>query len=160
MNMTRLTYGTLRVEYGKHSLTLGLSLPYFLAEQMHGKMMPEEWDEPLTDFLFANQSVIADYTSRFYFPAFANEELQTKGRTGRKGVGQSASGSGLDQSKEKPAVRGQPGGRVGGRGLRQLSVSPRGKKVPAVKARKLARTGQKGHPTGKDLLSVVQKKWL
>jgi len=160
MNQLRLTYGTIKITWGEQSLTLGLSLPYFLAEAVNGRQTPEEWDNTIADMVFKNFKVQPSWLGRIDFPAFADEEQPTKGRTGRKGAGQPAPRSGLDQGKEESAVRGQPGSRVGGRGLRQLSVSPRGKKVPAVKTRKLARTGQKGHPTGKDLLSVVQKKWL
>ena len=159
MNQLRLTYGTIKITWGEQSLTLGLSLPYFLAEAVNGRQTPEEWDNTIADMVFKNFKVQPSWLGRIEFPAFADEELQTKGRTGRKGAGQPAAGSGLDQGKEESAVRGQPRGRVGGRSLRQLSVSPRVQKVPAVKTRNMARTGQKGRTARKVAISLVSAKW-
>ena len=159
MNKLRPTHGTIKITYWEQSMTLGLSLPYFLAQAVNGKQTPEEWDNAIAEMVFKNYKVVPAWLGRIDFPAFANEELQTKGRTGREGAGQPAAGSGLDQGKEESAVRGQPGGRVGGRGLRQLSVSPRIQKVPAVKTRNMARTGQKGRTTRKGAVSLVSSKW-
>lgn len=159
MNQLRLTYGTIKITWGEQSLTLGLSLPYFLAEAANGRQTPEEWDNPIADMVFKNFKVQPSWLGRIEFPVFANEELQKKGRQRRVGVGQPAAGSGLDQGKAKPAVRGQPGRRVGGRGLRQLSVPPRVQKVPAVKTRNMARTGQKGRTTRKGAVSLVSAQW-
>ena len=159
MNKLKMNHGTIKITWGEQSMTLGLSLPYFLAQAVNGRQTPEEWDDAIAEMAFKNYRVIPAWSGRIDFPASANEELQKKGRTGRKGAGQPASGSGLDQGKEESAVRGQPGRRVGGRGLRQLSIPPRIQKVPAVKTRNMARTGQKGRTARKGAVSLVSAKW-
>ena len=52
MDTTRLTFGTIKIESKDHSLTLGLSLPFFMAEQLNGQMVPEEWEDIIAEQVF------------------------------------------------------------------------------------------------------------
>ena len=49
MDATRLTFGTIKIQSKDHSLTLGLSLPFFKAEQLNGQMVPEEWEDIIAE---------------------------------------------------------------------------------------------------------------
>ena len=152
MDATRLTFGTIKIESKDHSLTLGLSLPFFMAEQLNGQMVPEEWDDIIAEQVFRNRDV-SIWSGRFDFPGI--DEQPSKGSKGRKGAGQLPSGAGLGQGKAKPAVCGQPGGRLGRRGVRQLPLPRRGKTVPGTKTRNMAQTGYVGRATRKDTKRLV-----
>ena len=49
MDATRLTFGTIKIESKGHSLTLGISLPFFMAEQLNGQMVPEDWEDIIAE---------------------------------------------------------------------------------------------------------------
>ena len=156
---TRLTYGTLKIEWGdRHTLTLGLALPCFLAEKMHGEMTPPAWDEALGEFLLRDKMDEVDWSGRFEFPAF-NHELKTEGKTGRKGAGQLPQKPRLAKGKKDAAVRGRPGRGIGGCGVRELSFPYRGQKVPTGNAGKMALSGYVGRTTRKGAVSLVSEKW-
>ena len=152
MDATRLTFGTIKIESKDHSLTLGLSLPFFMAEQLNGQMVPEEWEDIIAEQVFKGRDVTI-WSGRFDFPGI--DEQPSKGSKGRKGAGQLPSGSGLGQGKAKPAVCGQPGGWLRGRGLRQFSLPRRGQTVPGVKTRNMAQTGYVGRAKRKDTKRLV-----
>ena len=152
MDTTRLTFGTIKIESKDHSLTLGLSLPFFMAEQLNGQMVPEEWEDIIAEQVFKGRDVTI-WSGRFDFPGI--DEQPSKGSKGRKGAGQLPSRSGLGQGKAKPAVCGQPGGWLRGRGLRQFSLPRRGQAVPGTKARNMAQTGHVGRAKRKDTKRLV-----
>ena len=155
MDITRMELGTLKVEYGRnHSLTLEISLPYFMAEQLNGSMPPDDWDDIITQHLFQRQSALAEWTARFEFPRL-NHEQPTKGSKGGKGAGQLSAGPGMGKSKAKPAVRGEPGGWLRGCGLRQLSAARRSQAMPGIKARNMAQTGYNGRTQRKNTKCLV-----
>ena len=152
MDTTRLTFGTIKIESKGHSLTLGISLPYFMAEQLNGQMVPEEWDDIIGTQVFRARDVTI-WSGRFDFPGV--DEQPSQGSKGRKGAGQLSAGSGLGQGKAKPAVCGEPRGRLGRRGVRQLSLPRRGQAMPGVKTRNMAQTGYVGRTKRKDAKRLV-----
>ena len=152
---TRLTYGTVQIEWGeRHTLTLGLALPYFLAEKLHGEMTPPAWDEALGEFLLRDKMEEVEWSGRFDFPAF-NDELKAEGQAGRKGTGRLLKKPGLGKSKKDAAVRREPRSWLRGRGLLKLPLSYRSQKVPTGNARKMALSGYVGRTTRKSTLSLV-----
>jgi len=155
MDITRMELGTLKVEYGRnHSLTLEISLPYFMAEQLNGPMPPDDWDDIITQHLFVSQSAVAEWTARFEFPRL-NHEQPSERCKGRKRAGQLSAIPRLGQGKTKSAVRGEPGGWLRGCGLRQLSLSRRSKAMPGIKTRNMAQTGYVGRTKRKDTKRLV-----
>ena len=157
MNPTKLTYGTLKLTYGQNSLTLDIALPRFLAEQVNGDSTPEEWDGPLGEWLLRDKADAVDWTGRLNFPSC--DELTEEGSGWGTGAGWPVEDRGLGKGAKKPAVRRQPGGRVGGRGLRKLPLSRRGQKVPAGAARKVDGAGKKGRASRKNTVSLVSSQW-
>jgi len=152
MDTTRLTFGTIKIESKDHSLTLGISLPFFMAEQLNGQMVPEEWEDSIAEQVFKGRDVTI-WSGRFDFPGI--DEQPSKGGKGGKGAGQLPAGARLGQGKEEPAVCGQPGGRLRGRGLRQLPLPRRGQTVPGLKARGMAKTGKVRHTRRKGAKCLV-----
>lgn len=152
MDTTRLTFGTIKIESKDHSLTLGISLPFFMAEQLNGQMVPEEWEDIIAEQVFKGRDVTI-WSGRFDFPGI--DEQPSKGSKGGKGAGQLFAGARLGQGKEEPAVRREPRGRFGRRGVRQLSLSRRGQTVPGLKTRNLAQTGYVGRTKRKDTKRLV-----
>ena len=157
MDTTRMTFGTMRINYGPHSLTVGLGLPLFLAQALDGQEPPVEWDDAITNHLFARASKESDWSARFEFGYF--NEQQAKGQTGRKRAGQLPKKPGLAKGKKDAAVRGRPGRGIGGRGVRELSLSYRGQKMPTGNAGKMALSGYVGRTTRKGAVSLVSAKW-
>ena len=155
MDTTRLTFGTIKIESKDHSLTLGLSLPFFMAEQLNGQMVPEEWEDIIAEQVFRGRDVTI-WSGRFDFPGI--DEQPSKGGKGRKGAGQLPSGAGLGQGKAKPAVSGTRRVWVNGRGVRELSIRRGVQALSAVKAGNMARKGYTGLSKGKDTKRVVPKK--
>lgn len=158
MNPTRMTYGTISIEWGNnHTLTLEVAVPYFLAERLHGELTPPQWDEPVGNFILGAKADILEWSGRFNFPAF-NEELTKKGRSRRERTGGLHPWPGLDQGKAKPAVPGTRRVGVNGCRLRELSFRRGMQALSAVKAGNMARKGYTGLPKWKDTKRVVQKK--
>ena len=157
MDTTRMTFGTIRIDYGPHSLTVGLGLPLFLAQALDGQEPPAEWDDAITNHLFSSRSAVADWSARFAFSHF--HEQPTKGQTGGTGAGRVSAGARLGQGKKEPAVRGASRSRVRGRGLLKLPLPYRGQKVPTGNARKMALSGHVGRTTRKGCVSLVSAKW-
>lgn len=158
MNPTRMTYGTISIEWdNNHTLTLGVAVPYFLAERLHGKITPPQWDEAVGNFILRDKVDILEWSGRFNFPTF-NEELTKKGRSRREGVGGLHPWPGVDQGKAKPAVSGTRRVWVNGRGVRELSIRRGVQALSAVKAGNMARKGYTGLSKRKDTKRVVPKK--
>jgi len=152
MDTTRLTFGTIKIESKDHSLMLGISLPFFMAEQLNGQLVPEEWEDSIAEQVFKGRDVTI-WSGRFDFPGI--DEQPSKGSKGGKGAGQLFAGARLGQGKAKPAVRGEPGGFLGGCGLRQLPLPRRGQAVPGLKARGMAKTGKVRRAKRKDTKRLV-----
>jgi len=158
MNPTRMTYGTISIEWdNNHTLTLGVAVPYFLAERLHGEMTPPQWDEAVGNFILRDRVDILEWSARFNFPAF-DEKLTQKGGSRREGIGGLHPWPGVDQGKAKPTVPGTR--RVGGNGcrLRELSVRRGVQALSAVKAGNMDRKGYTGLSKRKDTKRVVSKK--
>jgi hypothetical protein len=157
MNPTRVILGTIKIAWGeKHTLALGINLPAFLAEALHGKMTPPDWDEAIGEFVLRNMPSV-EWSGHFNFPAF-DEKFSPKGSRRGKGVGGLYPGSGLDQGSQKPAVPGTRGVGRNGRGLREFSVRRGVQKVSAVKTGDMARKGHTGLPARKNTKRVVSPK--
>ena len=152
MDATRLTFGTIKIESKDHSLTLGISLPFFMAEHLNGQMVPEEWDDIIAEQVFRGRDVTI-WSGRFDFPGI--DEQPSKGSQGRKGAGQLPARAGLGQGEEEPAVRREPRGRLGRRGVRQLPLPRRGQAVPGTKTRNMAQTGYVGRTRRKGAKCLV-----
>ena len=155
MDITRMELGTLKVEYGRnHSLTLEISLPYFMAEQLNGSMPPDDWDDIITQYLFQRQSAVAEWTARFEFPRL-NDEQQSQGSKGRKRAGQLLAGPGMGKSKAGSAVQRKPGSWQFRRGGKQFSLSHRMQTLSTINTGKMALSGYVGRTKRKDTKCLV-----
>ena len=123
-----------------------------MAEQLNGQMVPEDWEDIIAEQVYRGRDVTI-WSGRFDFPGI--DEQPSKGSQGRKGAGQLPAGAGLDQGKAKPAVCGQPRGRLGRRGVRQLPLPRRSQAVPGTKTRNMAQTGYVGRAKRKDTKRLV-----
>lgn len=158
MNPHRLIHGTLRIEFSNNSLTLGVSMPFFLAERLNGTPPPEDWDDVITAHLFRSQPENESWSAQFNFPGI-HDKFQTEGQEGRAGAGQLSKKPRLGKGKKDAAVRGRPGRGIGGRGLRKLPLSYRSKTLSTSNAGKMALSGYVRRTTRKGPVSLVSAKW-
>jgi hypothetical protein len=157
MNLTKLEKGTINITASDHSLKVEIALPRFLAEQINGQSTPEDWDDALGEHLCGSSLDSSDFHARFSFPHL--DEQPAEGSGWGTGAGWPVEDRGLGEGEEEPAVRRQPGRRVGGRGVRKLSLSHRGKKVPGAGARKVAGPGKKGRAGRQNTKRLLSQEW-
>ena len=101
MDATRLTFGTIKIESKGHSLTLGISLPFFMAEQLNGQMVPEDWEDIIAEQVYRGRDVTI-WSGRFDFPGI--DEQPSKGSKGTS-VKKKAEETAVRRKAERIAMR-------------------------------------------------------